>query len=98
MLGVSQPACTLERIAQATHRSMEKAKSEPRVPKAQMAQGWELGYGDAGWGLKPCGLLTLARQWLLQAGSGQGQALTIAKSKPFPVITVFDTECPKGGV
>jgi hypothetical protein len=58
----------LERIAQATHRSMEKAKSETRVPKAlwaQMAQAWELGYEDAGWGLKPCGLLTLARQWLL---------------------------------
>jgi hypothetical protein len=46
--GVSQSACTLERIAQATHRSMEKAKSETRVPmalRAQMAQVGELGYG-----------------------------------------------------
>jgi hypothetical protein len=68
--GVSQLACTLERIAQAIHSSMKKAKSETRVPKArraQMAQAWEFGYGDAGWGLKPCGLLTLARQWWLQA-------------------------------
>jgi hypothetical protein len=68
--GVSQPARTLERIARARHGIMEKAKSETRVPmalRAQMAQVWELGYGDAGWGLKPCGRLTLARQWWLQA-------------------------------
>jgi serine/threonine-protein kinase HipA len=48
--GVSQPAHTLERIAQAMHRTMEKAKSDPRVPKAlqaQLAQAWESGYGYA---------------------------------------------------
>jgi serine/threonine-protein kinase HipA len=48
--GVSQPAHTLERIAQAMHRTMEKAKGDPRVPKAlrgQMAQAWESGYGYA---------------------------------------------------
>jgi serine/threonine-protein kinase HipA len=48
--GVSQPARTLERIAQAMHRTMEKAKSDPRVPKAlqaQLAQAWESGYGYA---------------------------------------------------
>ncbi|PUE06289.1 hypothetical protein B9Z51_15850 [Limnohabitans sp. T6-5] len=70
--GVSQSACTLERIAQATHRSMEKAKSDPILPKArraQMAQAWELGYGNAGWGLKPCGRLTLARQWRIRLGA-----------------------------
>ena len=49
--GVSQPARTLERISQAMHRRMEKAKSDSRVPKAlrgQMAQAWVSGYGDAG--------------------------------------------------
>ena len=49
--GVSQPAHTLARIAQAMHSTMEKAKSDPRVPKAlraQMAQAWESGYGYAG--------------------------------------------------
>jgi serine/threonine-protein kinase HipA len=48
--GVSQPAHTLERIAQAMHRTMENAKSDPRVPKAlqaQLAQAWESGYGYA---------------------------------------------------
>jgi serine/threonine-protein kinase HipA len=48
--GVSQPAHTLARIAQAMHRTMEKAKGDPRVPKAlrgQMAQAWESGYGYA---------------------------------------------------
>lgn len=48
--GVSQPARTLERIAQAMHRTMEKAKSDPRVPKAlqaQLAQAWASGYGYA---------------------------------------------------
>jgi hypothetical protein len=32
------------------HRTMEKAKSDPRVPKAlqaQLAQAWESGYGYA---------------------------------------------------
>lgn len=49
--GVSQPANTLARIAQAMHSTMEKAKSDPRVPKAlrgQTAQAWESGYGYAG--------------------------------------------------
>ena len=48
--GVSQPAHTLERIAQAMHNTMEKAKGDPRVPQAlrtQMAQAWESGYGYA---------------------------------------------------
>jgi serine/threonine-protein kinase HipA len=48
--GVSQPAHTLERIAQAMHRTMENAKSDPRVPKAlqaQLAQAWKSGYGYA---------------------------------------------------
>lgn len=48
--GVSQPAQTLARIAQAMHSTMEKAKTDPRVPKAlqaQMAQAWQLGYGYA---------------------------------------------------
>ena len=48
--GVSQPAHTLSRIAQAMHSTMEKAKGDPRVPKAlraQMAQAWESGYGYA---------------------------------------------------
>jgi serine/threonine-protein kinase HipA len=46
--GVSQPAQTLERIAQAMHNTMEKAKGDPRVPPAlrtQMARAWESGYG-----------------------------------------------------
>ena len=48
--GVSQPAHTLERIAQAMHNTMEKAKGDPRVSQAlrtQMAQAWESGYGYA---------------------------------------------------
>lgn len=48
--GVSQPAHTLERIAQAMHNTMEKAKGDLRVPQAlrtQMAQAWESGYGYA---------------------------------------------------
>jgi serine/threonine-protein kinase HipA len=48
--GVTQPARTLERIAQAMHSTMDKAKGDPRVPKAlqeQMAQAWEAGYGYA---------------------------------------------------
>lgn len=48
--GVSQPSQTLKRIAQAMHSTMEKAKGDPRVPKAlraQMAQAWESGYGYA---------------------------------------------------
>jgi serine/threonine-protein kinase HipA len=46
--GVSQPAHALERIAQAMHNTMEKAKGDPRVPQAlrtQMARAWESGYG-----------------------------------------------------
>lgn len=46
--GVSQPAHTLERIAQAMHNTMEKAKGDPRVPqalRAQMVQAWASGYG-----------------------------------------------------
>lgn len=46
--GVSKPARTLERIAQAMHSTMDKAKGDPRVPKAlqeQMARAWEAGYG-----------------------------------------------------
>ena len=49
--GVTQPARTLERIAQAMLSTMDKAKSDPRVPKTlreQMAQAWEAGYGYAG--------------------------------------------------
>lgn len=60
--GVSQLACTPERISQAMHRSMEKAKSDPRVPKAlwgQMTQVWVSGYGDAGW------VFDAVRQWRL---------------------------------
>ncbi len=48
--GVTQPARTLDRIAQAMHSTMDKAKGDPRVPKAlqqQMAQAWEAGYGYA---------------------------------------------------
>jgi serine/threonine-protein kinase HipA len=48
--GVSQPAHTLARIAQAMHSTMEKAKGDPRVPKAlraQMAHAWESEYGYA---------------------------------------------------
>lgn len=48
--GVSQPIHTLERIAQAMHNTMEKAKGDPRVSQAlrtQMAQAWESGYGYA---------------------------------------------------
>ncbi|PIT74340.1 phosphatidylinositol kinase [Limnohabitans sp. JirII-29] len=48
--GVTQPARTLERIAQAMHSTMDKAKGDPRVPKTlqtQMAQAWEAGYGYA---------------------------------------------------
>ncbi|PUE46496.1 phosphatidylinositol kinase [Limnohabitans sp. 2KL-1] len=48
--GVSQPSQTLKRIAQAMHSTMEKAKGDPRVPRAlwaQMAQAWESGYGYA---------------------------------------------------
>lgn len=48
--GVTQPARTLERIAQAMHSIMDKAKGDPRVPKTlqtQMAQAWEAGYGYA---------------------------------------------------
>lgn len=46
--GVSQPAHALERIAQAMHNTMGKAKGDPRVPPAlrtQMARAWESGYG-----------------------------------------------------
>jgi serine/threonine-protein kinase HipA len=49
--GVSQPAHVLGRIAQAMHSTIEKARSDLRVPKAlwaQMAQAWESGYGYAG--------------------------------------------------
>ena len=48
--GVTKPARTLERIAQAMHSTMDKAKGDPRVPKTQqtqMAQAWEAGYGYA---------------------------------------------------
>jgi serine/threonine-protein kinase HipA len=48
--GVTQPARTLERIAQAMHSTLDKAKSDTRVPKTllkQMAQAWETGYGYA---------------------------------------------------
>jgi serine/threonine-protein kinase HipA len=50
LCGVTQPARTLERIAQAMHSTMDKAKGDPRVPKAlqvQMAKAWEAGYGYA---------------------------------------------------
>lgn len=49
--GVRQPRDTLKRIAGAMHSTLERAKSDPRVPKAlqqQMAQAWEWGYGFAG--------------------------------------------------
>jgi serine/threonine-protein kinase HipA len=49
--GVSQPNQTLQRITAAMHSTMERAKGDPRVPKAlqkQMAQAWEWGYGYAG--------------------------------------------------
>ena len=48
--GVTQPARTLERIAQSMHSTIDKAKGDPRVPKTlqeQMAQAWEVGYGYA---------------------------------------------------
>jgi serine/threonine-protein kinase HipA len=48
--GVTQSARTLDRIAQAMHSTMDKAKGDPRVPKAlqaQMAKAWEAGYGYA---------------------------------------------------
>lgn len=50
LCGVTQPARTLDRIAQAMHSTMNKAKGDPRVPKAlqvQMAKAWEAGYGYA---------------------------------------------------
>jgi hypothetical protein len=92
--GVSQLACTLERIAQAIHSSMKKAKSETRVPKArraQMAQAWEFGYGDAGWGLKPCGLLTLARQWWLQADCCQSSVTAFQRYIPDKALVAAPT-------
>ena len=45
--GVTQPNLTLERIAQAMHSTIDKARSDTRVPKTlhtQMAQAWEAGY------------------------------------------------------
>ncbi len=48
--GVTQPARILDRIAQAMHCTMDKAKDDPRVPKTlqtQMAQALEAGYGYA---------------------------------------------------
>ena len=48
--GVSQPARTSERIAQAMHRTLKKTKSDLRLPKALqalMAQAWTSGYGYA---------------------------------------------------
>ena len=46
--GVSQPALTLERIAQAMHDTMKKTVGDARVPEAlrtKMAEAWEWGYG-----------------------------------------------------
>ena len=48
--GVTQPARILDRIAQAMHSTLDRAKGDPRVPKAlqaQMAQAWEAGYAYA---------------------------------------------------
>ncbi len=48
--GVSQPARTLERIAQAMQDTMKKTTGDARVPDAlrsKMAEAWEWGYGYA---------------------------------------------------
>ena len=48
--GVSQPARTLERIAQAMQDTMKKTTGDTRVPDAlrtKMAEAWEWGYGYA---------------------------------------------------
>ena len=48
--GVSQPALTLERIAQAMHDTMKKTTGDARVPdslRKKMAEAWEWGYGYA---------------------------------------------------
>ena len=48
--GVSQPARTLERIAQAMQDTMKKTTGDARVPEAlrtKMAEAWEWGYGYA---------------------------------------------------
>ena len=48
--GISQPARTLERIAQAMQDTMKKTAGDTRVPDAlrtKMAEAWEWGYGYA---------------------------------------------------
>jgi serine/threonine-protein kinase HipA len=48
--GVSQPALTLERIAQAMHDTMKKTTGDARVSdslRKKMADAWEWGYGYA---------------------------------------------------
>ena len=48
--GVSQPARTLQRIAQAMQDTMKKTTGDERVPdtlRAKMAKAWEWGYGYA---------------------------------------------------
>ena len=48
--GVSQPALTLERIAQAMHDTMKKTAGDERVSNSlrmKMAEAWEWGYGYA---------------------------------------------------
>lgn len=46
--GITQPARTLERIAQAMHDTMKKTAGDERVPeflRTKMAEAWEWGYG-----------------------------------------------------
>jgi len=46
--GITQPARTLERIAQAMHDTMKKTAGDERVPeflRMKMAEAWEWGYG-----------------------------------------------------
>ena len=46
--GITQPALTLERIAQAMHDTMKKTAGDERVPeflRTKMAEAWEWGYG-----------------------------------------------------
>ena len=46
--GITQPARTLERMAQAMHDTMKKTAGDERVPeflRTKMAEAWEWGYG-----------------------------------------------------
>ena len=46
--GITQPARTLERIAQAMHDTMKKTAGDERVPeflRTKMAEAWDWGYG-----------------------------------------------------